>query len=161
MANGVNKVFLLGHLGTDPELRYTPNQNAVCNLSIATTERRKGVEGEWNDHTEWHKVVVWGKIAENCSNYLSKGRQVFVEGRIQTEKWEDKEGNSRYTTKVIANSVQFVGGKGDSASGGSSYEQFSTQKQSSQADETSNFSTAPSNPQNSQTVALEDDDIPF
>ena len=115
----LNKVMLLGNLGADPELRYTQSQNPVCTLRIATTERRKDQSGEWVDHTEWHSVVVWGKQAENCNTYLKKGRQVFVEGRLQTRKWQDQTGNNRYTTEVVATSVQFIGGssagRGESA----------------------------------------------
>ncbi|MCB0346662.1 MAG: single-stranded DNA-binding protein, partial [Bdellovibrionales bacterium] len=113
---GVNKAFLLGNLGADPELRYTGSQTPVCTINLATGERRKNQEGEWVDHTEWHNVVVWGKQAENCSRFLSKGRQVFIEGRIQTRKWQDKEGRDRYTTEIVASNVQFVGGgKGDAS----------------------------------------------
>jgi single-strand DNA-binding protein len=111
---GVNKVFLLGNLGKDPELRYTTAQNPICTFSVATTERRKDQNGQWNDHTEWHNVVTFGKTAENCSQYLKKGRQAFIEGKIQTRKWQDKEGKDRYTTEIVANTVQFVGGAGRS-----------------------------------------------
>jgi single-strand DNA-binding protein len=110
----INKVFLLGNLGKDPELRYTAQQNPVCSFSIATSDRRKE-NGNWVDHTEWHNVVVFGKAAENCAQYLKKGRQAFIEGRITTRKWQDKEGRDRYTTEVIAFSVQFVGGAGKGA----------------------------------------------
>lgn len=112
---GVNKVILLGNLGKDPELRYTTSQTAVCSFSLATGERRKDASGNWTDHTEWHNIVTFGKTAENCANFLKKGRQAFIEGRIQTRKWQDKEGKDRYTTEIIANTVQFVGtreGKG-------------------------------------------------
>jgi single-strand DNA-binding protein len=113
---GVNKVILLGNLGKDPEIRYTSQQTAVCRFSLATSERRKDQSGNWTDHTEWHNVVSFGKTAENCAQYLKKGRQVFVEGKIQTSKWQDKEGKDRYTTEIIANTVQFVGGR-DAGSG--------------------------------------------
>jgi single-strand DNA-binding protein len=106
----VNKVILLGHLGKDPELRQTANKNAVCTFSIATNERRKDANGNWVDHTEWHNIIVFGKTAENCSKFLKKGRQAFVDGRIQTRKWQDKEGRDRYTTEIVANTVQFIGG---------------------------------------------------
>ena len=109
---GVNKVILLGNLGKDPELRYTSGQTAVCSFSLATGERRKDASGTWVDHTEWHNIVTFGKTAENCKNFLAKGRQAFVEGRIQTRKWQDKEGKDRYTTEIVANTVQFIGGKG-------------------------------------------------
>jgi len=108
--SGVNKVILIGNLGANPELRYTAGQQAVANLRIATTEKWTDKSGQKQEATEWHRVVVWGKKAEVCSKYLSKGRQVYVEGRLRTRSWEDKEGNKRYTTEVVANDVQFLGG---------------------------------------------------
>ncbi len=109
---GVNKVILIGNLGQDPEVRYTPSGQAVANLRIATTESWNSKEnGQREQRTEWHRVVVWGKQAENCSQYLSKGRQVYVEGRLQTRSWNDKDGNTRYTTEIVANNVQFLGGR--------------------------------------------------
>ncbi len=111
---GINKVILLGNLGKDPEVRYTPQQMAICRFSLATGERKKDQSGQWVDHTEWHNVVTFGRTAENCAKFLKKGRQAFIEGRIRTNKWQDKEGKDRYTTEVIADNVQFVGGgKGD------------------------------------------------
>ncbi len=112
---GVNKVILLGNLGKDPELRYTPSQTAIATFSVATSERRKDASGQWVDQVEWHNIVVFGKVAENCANYLKKGRQAYIEGRIQTRKWQDKEGKDRYTTEIIAQTVQFVGGAGKGA----------------------------------------------
>lgn len=110
MARGVNKVILIGNLGADPEVRYTTNGTAVVQISIATTERVPAGEGNWEDKTEWHRVVAFGKTAENCGNYLSKGRQVYIEGRLQTRQWEDQQGIKRYTTEIIAREVQFLGG---------------------------------------------------
>lgn len=107
MARGVNKAILLGNLGKDPEIRYTQSGNAVANFTLATTERRKQGD-EWVDHTEWHNVTVWGKSAENAEKYLQKGSQVYIEGRIQTRKWEDKEGNTRWTTEVVVADIQFL-----------------------------------------------------
>ncbi len=105
----LNKAMLIGNLGKDPELRMTGGGMPVCQFSIATTERRKdGTSGQWVDQTEWHNVVTFGKTAENCSKYLKKGSQVFIDGRIQTRKWQDKEGKDRYTTEIIGNSVQFL-----------------------------------------------------
>ncbi len=113
----VNKVILIGRLGNDPELRYTPSGAAVCNFSLATSEVWNDKNsGQKNERTEWHRVVVWGKQAEHCNNYLSKGRQAYIEGRLQTRSWEDKDGVKKYTTEIIANTVQFIGAKGDSAS---------------------------------------------
>jgi len=112
MSGGVNKVILIGNLGADPELRYTPSGAAVCELRLATNESWTDRSGKKHERTEWHRVVVWGKRAEVVEKYLSKGRQVYVEGRIRTRSWEDKEGNKRYTTEIIADNVQFLGGKG-------------------------------------------------
>ena len=108
---GVNKVILVGNLGRDPETRVTSGQVSVANFSIATNERRKDASGNWADHTEWHRVVCFGKLAEFATNYLKKGKQVYVEGRLRTNKWQDKDGNDRYTTEIIAASVQFVGAR--------------------------------------------------
>lgn len=107
---GVNKVILIGNLGRDPEIRYTPNGQAVANFTLATSESFTTREGKREDRTEWHRIVVWGKTAENCAQYLSKGRSVYVEGRLQTREWEDKEGQKRRTTEVVAQTVQFLGG---------------------------------------------------
>ena len=110
----VNKVILVGNLGNDPELRYTPGGQAVCDLRIATTESFTGRDGEKKESTEWHTVVVWGKQAENCSKYLSKGRQAYVEGRLRTRTWDDKEtGKKNYKTEIVAQIVQFLGGAPD------------------------------------------------
>ena len=106
---GVNKVILLGNLGRDPELRYTQGGQAVANFTLATSENWNDKNGERVERTEWHRVVVWGRVAELCSQYLSKGRSVYLEGRIQTREWEDKEGQKRYTTEVNAQTVQFLG----------------------------------------------------
>ncbi len=106
----VNKVILLGRLGQDPELKYTPGGAAVCNFSMATTEAWTDKQGQKQEKTEWHRIVVWGKLAELCNQYLAKGRQAFVEGRLQTRSWDDKEGQKRYTTEIMANTVQFIGG---------------------------------------------------
>lgn len=106
----VNKVILLGRLGQDPELKYTPGGTPVCNFSLATSEAWTDKGGQKQEKTEWHRIVVWGKLAELCNQYLSKGRQAFVEGRLQTRAWDDKDGNKRYTTEILANTVQFIGG---------------------------------------------------
>lgn len=106
--SGVNKVILVGRLGNDPEIRYTQQGVAVTNFNIATSESWTDKNGQKQEKTEWHRIVVWGKIAELCSQYLQKGRQVFVEGRLQTRQWEDKEGSKRYTTEVVGSTVQFL-----------------------------------------------------
>jgi len=102
----VNKVILIGNLGADPELRYTQSGTAVATLSLATSRKWKDKEGNMNDETEWHRVIVWAATAEFCGNYLSKGSKIYVEGRLQTRKWQDQSGNDKYTTEIIANSVQ-------------------------------------------------------
>ena len=106
----VNKVMVLGRLGQDPELKYTPSGAAVCNFSLATTENWVDKSGQKQERTEWHRIVVWGKLGELCNQYLGKGRQAFVEGRLQTRQWEDKNGQKRYTTEINATNVQFLGG---------------------------------------------------
>lgn len=111
----VNRVIILGNLGQDPEVRYTPSGAAVCTLSVATTETRTDRDGNRQENTEWHRVVVWNKQAENCAKYLSKGRSVYVEGRLQTRSWDDKNtGQKKYTTEIIAQTVQFIGSARDS-----------------------------------------------
>jgi len=150
---GVNKVILLGRLGKDPELRYTQNQTPVASFSLATGDRRKDQSGNWTEHTEWHNIVTFGKTAENCSQYLSKGREVFIDGRIQTRKWQDKEGKDRWSTEIVANTVQFVGGRDSSAGadGGGSYNNNSSPSNGS-------ANHGDSGP---DEVTFEDDDIPF
>jgi len=108
--SGVNKVILVGNLGKDPEVRYTPGGQAVANFTIATNEAWTDKQGQKQERTEWHKIVVWGKTAENCGEYLSKGRQVYIEGRLQTREWNNKEGAKQYTTEIVANQVLFLQG---------------------------------------------------
>ncbi|MBE2251372.1 MAG: single-stranded DNA-binding protein [Myxococcus sp.] len=120
MAGGVNKVILIGNLGKDPEVRFTPAGAAVANFNIATNESWTDKSGQKQERTEWHRIVVWGKLAELCGEYLKKGRQCYVEGRLQTREWTDKEGKKNYTTEVVAQSVQFLGGGPGRADGGGS-----------------------------------------
>jgi single-strand DNA-binding protein len=110
---GVNKVILVGNLGADPEIRYTPSGTAVANFRIATSENWTNKEGQRETRTEWHRIVTFGKLAEICGEYLSKGKQVYIEGRIQTRQWDDKEGVKRYTTEIVANTMQMLGRPGD------------------------------------------------
>ncbi|MFH1580950.1 MAG: single-stranded DNA-binding protein [Pseudomonadota bacterium] len=118
--SGLNKVMLIGRLGSDPELRYTPDGTAVANFSIATSEEWKDKNtGEKKERTEWHRVVAWRKLGEICGEYLAKGKQVYVEGRIQTRSWEDKDGNKRYTTEIVASDIQFLGAKDSNNAAGS------------------------------------------
>lgn len=110
----VNKVILVGRLGRDPELRTTNSGLAIASLRLATTERAKDQDGNWGERVEWHSVAAFGKAAEAAGRFLTKGRQVYVEGRLRTRKWQDKEGNDRYSTEVIADILQFLGSKGES-----------------------------------------------
>ncbi len=113
MARGVNKVILIGNLGRDPEVRYSPNGSAVANVTLATSESWKDKNsGEKQEKTEWHRVVFFGRLAEIAGEYLKKGSQVYVEGRLQTRKWQDKEGHDRYTTEIVANEMQMLGSRG-------------------------------------------------
>jgi single-strand DNA-binding protein len=111
--SGVNKVILIGNLGGDPTVRYTPQGTAVANFNIATTERFTNRSGEKEERTEWHRIVAWGKLAEICQQYLKKGKQVYVEGRLQTRQWEDQQGQKRQTTEVVASTMQMLGRAGD------------------------------------------------
>ncbi len=115
----VNKVILLGNLGADPEIRFTPGGQAVANFRMATTDSWADKNsGQRQERTEWHRVVVWGKLAELCGEYLKKGRQCYVEGRMQTREWQDKDGQKRFTTEVVASQVVFLGGGGREGGGG-------------------------------------------
>jgi single-strand DNA-binding protein len=119
MARGINKVILIGHLGQDPEVKYMPSGSAVANISLATTESWKDkTTGEKQDRTEWHRVVFFARLAEIAGEYLRKGSQVYVEGRLQTRKWQDKNGQDKYTTEIVANEMQMLGGRGGAGGGG-------------------------------------------
>lgn len=125
----VNKVILVGNLGRDPEVRFMTNGEAVCNFSIATTDTWKDKAGAKQERTEWHNIVMYRKLAEIAGEYLKKGRPVYVEGRLQTRKWQDKEGNDKYTTEIIADQMQMLGSKeGDSVGTQSQDQKHSEQK---------------------------------
>ena len=111
--SSLNKAMIIGRLGQDPEVRYTQSNTAVANLSVATSERYKDSTGEWKENTEWHRVVAWGRLAEICQEYLTKGSQVYIEGPIQTRQWEDREGQTRYTTEIKALTLTMLDSKGD------------------------------------------------
>lgn len=130
----VNKVIILGFLGKDVEMRYTPSGTAVANFSLATSETRNK-DGQKETKTEWHRVIAFGKLAEICGEYLSKGRQVYVEGKIQTRSWEDKEGNKRTTTEILANTVQILGKKDDAPKASNGMSSHGEPNASSPADE--------------------------
>ena len=145
MSRGVNKVILVGNLGQKPEMRYTATQTAVANISIATTESWKDKEsGENRDKTEWHRVVFFGNLAEIAEKYLDKGSSVYIEGKIQTRKWQDKEGKDRWTTEVLGNQLTMLGSR-------------NTSESPTQANDSSN---TPS-PEDDSGPGLTDDDIPF
>ncbi len=110
MTEGLNKCMIIGFLGADPEIRYTQQNQAVCKFRVATTESYQNRAGERQERTEWHQVVVWGKQAEIAQKYLAKGRQVYVEGRLQTRSWEDRDGKKRWSTEIVANRFLFLGG---------------------------------------------------
>ena len=169
MARGINKVILVGNLGSDPELRYTGSGTAVCNFSLATSESYKDRDGNQVENTEWHRVVAWARLAEICGEYLKKGRQVYIEGQLQTRQWEDKDGNTKYTTEVKAREMQMLGGRDDGGSGGGS-------RGGSDDDFGDLDQSAPSRPQRSSSGgsrqpaaapsggddwAPDDDDLPF
>jgi single-strand DNA-binding protein len=117
MARGINKVILVGNLGQDPEVKYMPSGGAVCNITLATTDSWKDKNsGEKQERTEWHRVVFFNRLAEIAGEYLRKGSQVYVEGRLQTRKWQDKDGQERYTTEIVASDMQMLGGRGGSGS---------------------------------------------
>ncbi|MCM2280636.1 MAG: single-stranded DNA-binding protein [Bdellovibrionaceae bacterium] len=111
--SGVNKVIIVGRLGADPEVKSVGSGQTVTRLSVATSENWVDKEGQKQERTEWHRVVVWGRLAEICGKHLSKGRQVYLEGRLQTRSWEDQQGQKRYTTEIVANTVQFLGSAGE------------------------------------------------
>ncbi len=151
----VDKVILVGRLGQDPDVRYMPNETAVCNFSLATSSSYKDKSGEKVDQTEWHRIVMFGKVAEIAKEYLKKGSQVFIEGRLQTRKWQTKEGQDRYTTEVVAATMQMLGSKESSSGSGESPSDFDQTKNQS-----SNEPTKAPSPAVESFDQLEDD-IPF
>ncbi len=157
----VNKVLLIGNLGQDPEMRSTASGTSVANLRLATTDRRKDRDGNWNDHTEWHSVVAFGRTAENVAQYCRKGKQLFIEGRLQTRKWQTKEGQDRYSTEIVADNIRFLGGRGESAGyGAPSYGQ---QQQAAPAPAPAAAAPTPAAPANNggNMPYQGDEDIPF
>lgn len=120
---GVNRVFLIGHLGKDPEVRYTPSGSAVANFSVATSEEWKK-DGQKQERTEWHNIVAWRRLGEICGEYLHKGSQVYIEGKLQTRAWEDREGKKRYTTEIVAQNMQMLGGARQSREESTSFDDY-------------------------------------
>ncbi len=154
---GVNKVTIIGNLGRDPEIKYTQSNVPVANLSVATTESWKDKQsGEWQEKTEWHRVVAWRYLAERAEKYLRKGKQVYIEGKLETRKWTDKEGNDRYTTEIVARELMLLGrkdeGEGYSGGGGGG----------GKAKDSGNFNPPPMDkPADDGAAQEEDDDLPF
>lgn len=146
--SSLNKAMIIGRLGQDPDVRYTQSNTAVANLSVATSERFKDSSGEWQERTEWHRVVAWGRLAEICQEYLKKGSQVYIEGPIQTRKWEDKEGQTRYTTEIKALTMTMLDSKGDNTDGQTPAKPQGGKPVSSNVDLNDNFDEI-------------DDDLPF
>jgi single-strand DNA-binding protein len=147
----LNKVMLIGNLGKDPEVRYTTSGTAVASFSIATSERFKNRSGEWEDKTEWHNVTLWGRLAEIAGEYLAKGKTVYIEGRLQTRKWQDRDGRDRYTTEIVADKMQMLGGKGEGGGRQGSGKSSDEAGQAGQA----------GSPGYEEPVFNPDDDIPF
>ena len=159
MARGVNKAIIVGTLGKDPEVRYTAGGSAIVNVSVATNESwRDKTTGENVEKTEWHRIVIFGKLAEIAAQYLKKGQQVYFEGKIQTRKWQDQSGQDRYSTEIVANEMQMLGGRPDASGGTASFNKPQQQQQQQQQ-------AAPAPAQTSQFDAppADDgfDDIPF
>ena len=154
MARGVNKVILIGRLGKDPEVRYMPNGNAACNVTLATSESWKDKQtGEQKERTEWHNLSFFRRLAEIAGEYLRKGSQIYVEGRLQTRKWQDKNGNDRYTTDIIVNEMQMLDSKGGGSAG------FSNASAPAPAQQSSSPAAPAAAPASSNNDF--DDDIPF
>jgi single-strand DNA-binding protein len=155
MAKSVNKVILIGNLGKDPEIRYTPQGTAVATLAIATNERYKDKDGNWQDRTEWHKVIAWQRLAEIAGEYLKKGRSVYIEGRLQTRSWEDKNTHEKkYATEIVAGDLVLLGG----GQGGGSEEHGGRSRGASAGGGNSMNQPAPDYESATQ---ITDDDIPF
>ena len=165
----VNKVILVGNLGQNPEVRYTPSGAAVANFSLATNESWVDKSGQKQEKTEWHRIVVWGKTAEHCQQYLTKGRQIYLEGRLQTRQWQDKDGQTKYTTEVQAQTVQFLGGKAGATTGSAGAPGFDSSMgtvggpQGGMGGMNSAYGSAPqqSAPPMNMAASFTEDDIPF
>lgn len=156
---GVNKVILVGNLGRDPEVRYTKSGQAVASFSLATSERWTGKDGNKEEKTEWHRIVAWGKLGEICGEYLSKGKQIYIEGRLQTREWEDNDGNKKQTTEIVANNMTMLGQAGGGSSGG--YDSNSSSGGSRGQSGSSASQGSPSQSSSGGSDDFEDDDIPF
>jgi single-strand DNA-binding protein len=155
----VNKVILVGNLGKDPEVKYTPQGTPVAKITLATNERFKDKDGNWQDRTEWHNIVLWQRLAEIAGEYLKKGGKVYIEGRLQTRSWDDKQtGQKKYMTEVVANDLVLLGGRGDSAGGESS---GGSSRSASAGGGNNNFDQRTPEPEPAGAGPITDDDIPF
>lgn len=155
----VNKVILIGNLGKDPEVKYTPQGTPVAKLTLATNERFKDKSGEWQDRTEWHNVVLWSRLAEIAGEYLKKGGKVYIEGRLQTRSWEDKQTNQKkYMTEVVGSDLVLLGGRGEGGGGSSD---FAGSARGASAGGGNNFDQRVPEPEPAATGPITDEDIPF
>ena len=158
MARGINKVILVGNLGADPDTRYMPSGKAVTNIRIATSESWKDKQtGDMQERTEWHSIVMYDKLGEIAAEYLRKGSQVYIEGKLRTRKWQDKEGKDRYTTEIIADQMQMLGGRGGGGGGPSEPREPRSQSRQAPAEDRADRSTADADGGGGEF----DDDIPF
>ncbi|HEV3316788.1 MAG TPA: single-stranded DNA-binding protein [Candidatus Angelobacter sp.] len=160
MAKSLNKVMLIGNLGKDPEVKFTPGGTAVAKFSLATNERFKDKAGEWQDRTEWHNIVAWQRLAEIVGEYVKKGSKVYIEGRLQTSSWEDKQsGEKKYRTEIIASDLLLLGSRGEGGGGGGDYEGRSSRSAAAPA---SSFDQRPPQADEpGQPTEITDEDIPF
>ncbi len=156
---GVNKAILIGNLGRDPEVRKTPGGTTVASFSLATTERYTGRNGERQERTEWHNIVAWSKLAELVSQYLKKGSSVYIEGRITTRSWDDRDGNKKYRTEIVANTINFLSGGGTSSGGGSGGYQPQESQASARGGSGASSFDMPNNVSEPDPIA--EDDLPF
>jgi len=161
MAKSLNKVMLIGNLGKDPEVKFTPGGVAVAKFSLATNERSKDKSGEWVDRTEWHNIVAWQRLAEIIGEYVKKGQKVYIEGRLQTSSWEDKQsGEKKYRTEIIASDLVMLSGKGEGGGGGGDFEGRSS-RGSSGSGSSSYDQSGPAHEEVAQGTTITDEDIPF
>jgi single-strand DNA-binding protein len=161
MAKSVNKVILVGNLGKDPEVKFTPSGVPVAKFSLATNERFKDKAGEWQDRTEWHNIVAWQRLAEIVGEYVKKGSKIYIEGRLQTSSWEDKQsGEKKYRTEVVASDLVLLGGRGE-GSGGGEHEGRSSRGAAASFDQRSSQSEEHASASASASAEITDEDIPF
>ena len=163
MAKSVNKVILVGNLGKDPEVKFTPSGVPVAKFSLATNERYKDKAGEWQDRTEWHNIVAWQRLAEIVGEYVKKGSKIYIEGRLQTSSWEDKQsGEKKYRTEIVASDMVMLSGRGEGGGGGGDFEGRSSRGSSSSSSSASSFDqSGPAHQDEPAGTTITDEDIPF